>query len=39
MQLDPDVMTWFQAKGVEYRTLINSVLRQYMEKNSNQQAS
>lgn len=39
IQLDPDVMTWFQAKGVEYKTLINSVLRQYMENNSNQQAS
>lgn len=36
VQLDPDVMTWFQAKGVEYKRLINSVLRQYMEKNGNQ---
>lgn len=39
IQLDPDVMTWFQSKGVEYKTLINSVLRQYMENNSNQQTS
>jgi len=29
--LDPDVLAWFRAQGVEYKTLINTVLRRYME--------
>jgi uncharacterized protein (DUF4415 family) len=31
VQLDPDVMEWFQAQGEEYKNLINSVLRRYIE--------
>ncbi|MFM2304817.1 MAG: hypothetical protein RLZZ135_2229 [Cyanobacteriota bacterium] len=31
VQLDPDVNQWFQAQGEQYKTLINDVLRQYME--------
>lgn len=31
VQIEPDVLQWFQAQGAEYRTLINSVLRRYME--------
>ncbi len=31
VQLDPDVKQWFQAQGKQYKTLINNVLRQYME--------
>jgi uncharacterized protein (DUF4415 family) len=31
VQLDPDVKQWFQAQGEQYKTLINSVLRQYIE--------
>ena len=31
VQIDPDVLKWFQAQGGEYRALINSVLRRYIE--------
>ena len=31
VQLDPDVMAWFQAQSGEYKTLINSVLRGHIE--------
>jgi uncharacterized protein (DUF4415 family) len=31
IQLDPEVMAWFRSQGSEYRSLINSVLRRYME--------
>lgn len=31
VQLDPDVMRWFQAQGGEYRSRINSVLRRHIE--------
>lgn len=31
VQLDPDVKQWFQAQGKQYKALINSVLRQYIE--------
>ncbi|MEH1882778.1 MAG: BrnA antitoxin family protein [Nostoc sp.] len=34
IQIDPDVISWFQSQSVEYKTLINSVLRQHIE-NSN----
>ena len=27
VQLDPDIVTWFQSQGAEYKTLINTVLR------------
>jgi uncharacterized protein (DUF4415 family) len=37
VQLDPDVKQWFQAQGEQYKTLVNSVLRQYIENNKNQQ--
>lgn len=36
VQLDPDVKQWFQAQGEQYKTLINSVLRQYIESNKTQ---
>jgi uncharacterized protein (DUF4415 family) len=39
VQLDPDVKQWFQAQGEQYKTLINKVLRQYIEsKNTQHQA-
>ncbi len=38
IQLDPDVMVWFQSQGAEYKALINSVLRRYIESNSDRQA-
>jgi uncharacterized protein (DUF4415 family) len=31
VQIDPDVLEWFQAQGGEHRGLINSVLRRYIE--------
>ena len=31
VQIEPDVLNWFQAQGGEYRALINSVLRRYIE--------
>jgi uncharacterized protein (DUF4415 family) len=34
IQLDPDVMAWFQAQDTEYKTLINTVLRRYIESSS-----
>ena len=39
IQLDPDVMAWFQSQSTEYKTLINSVLHRYIENHSDQQAS
>lgn len=39
VQLEPDVMAWFQSQGVEYKTLINSVLRRYIENSGDQRAS
>jgi uncharacterized protein (DUF4415 family) len=39
IQLDPDVMAWFQSQGAEHKALINSVLRRYIENNSDRQAS
>lgn len=34
IQLDPDIIVWFRAQSGEYKTLINSVLRRYMENQS-----
>ncbi len=31
VELDPDVLAWFKAHGKEYQTLVNMVLRKYME--------
>lgn len=31
VQIDPDVLEWFQSQGEEHRTSINSVLRRYIE--------
>ena len=39
VQLDPDVKQWFQNQGDQYRTLINSVLRQYIENSKTQQSA
>lgn len=37
IQIDPDVMAWFQAQDREYKTLINTILRRYIEDNGDQQ--
>jgi uncharacterized protein (DUF4415 family) len=31
IQLDPDVLQWFQAQDGEYKSLINTVLRRHIE--------
>jgi uncharacterized protein (DUF4415 family) len=31
IQIDPDVLQWFQAQGSDYKSLINSVLRHHIE--------
>ncbi|MBD2230480.1 BrnA antitoxin family protein [Phormidium tenue] len=31
VQIEPDVLQWFQAQGEEYKDLINSILRRYVE--------
>ena len=36
VQLDPDIDQWFQGQGEQYKTLINNVLRQYIESNNTQ---
>jgi uncharacterized protein (DUF4415 family) len=36
IQLDPDIKQWFEAQGEQYKTLINSVLRQYIENTKTQ---
>lgn len=36
VQIDPDIMSWFQAQNAEYKTLINSVLRRYIESGDRQ---
>lgn len=37
IQIDPDVMAWFQAQDREYKTLINTVLRRYIENSGDKQ--
>lgn len=39
VQLDPDVKEWFEAQGEQYKTLINKVLRQYIESNKTQHSA
>jgi uncharacterized protein (DUF4415 family) len=39
VQLDPDVKQWFQNQGDQYKTLINRVLRQYIENNKTQHSA
>ena len=37
IQLDPDVMAWFQTQGAEYKTLIHIVLRRHIENSGDKQ--
>jgi uncharacterized protein (DUF4415 family) len=39
VQLDPDVKQWFESQGEQSKTLINSVLRQYIERNKTQHST
>lgn len=38
IQLDLEVVEWYQSQGTDYKNLIHSVLRRYMEDRRNQQA-
>jgi uncharacterized protein (DUF4415 family) len=38
VQIDPDVLKWFQSQGEEYKALINSVLRHHIESSIEQSA-
>ncbi|NJP12141.1 MAG: BrnA antitoxin family protein [Leptolyngbyaceae cyanobacterium RU_5_1] len=38
VRLDPDVMMWFQSQSAEYKALINTVLRRYIENNDDRHA-
>ncbi|MEH1981225.1 BrnA antitoxin family protein [Nostoc sp.] len=38
VQIEPDILEWFQAQSGEYKTLINSVLRRYIENSDEQSA-
>ena len=36
IQLDPDVNQWFQSQGEDHKTLINKVLRKYIDSTQTQ---
>lgn len=38
VQIEPDVLKWFQAQGGEYKALINGVLRRYIDNQDEQPA-
>ena len=38
VQIEPDLLKWFQAQGGEYKALINSILRHYIESQDEQSA-
>jgi uncharacterized protein (DUF4415 family) len=38
VQIDPDILKWFQSQGGEYRALINLALRHYIENDAEQSA-
>ncbi len=38
VQIDPDVLKWFQSQGEEYKALINAVLRHHIESSDEQPA-
>ncbi len=39
LQIDQDVLDWFQAQGQHYQALINTLLRAYMEAHRQTQQS
>jgi uncharacterized protein (DUF4415 family) len=39
VQVDPDILKWFQSQSEEYKVLINSVLRHHIENNDQHSAS
>lgn len=39
VQLDPDVMAWFEAQGGEYKATINSILRRYIQNDGDEKTA
>lgn len=39
IKLEPEMMEWYRSQQADYKALIRSVLRRYMEDSCNQQAS
>ena len=39
VQIEPDILQWFQSQSKDYKTLVNSALRRHIADHGNQQAS
>lgn len=39
VKIEPEVLKWFQAQGGEYKALINSILRHYIESREHDRSS
>ncbi len=39
VQIDPEVLKWFQAHGAEYQDLLNWILRRHIETNGKHSAT
>lgn len=39
VQLDADIMAWFEAQGGEYKATINSILRYYTQNNGDKKTT
>ncbi|MBW4603398.1 MAG: BrnA antitoxin family protein [Calothrix sp. FI2-JRJ7] len=39
VQLDPDVMAWFEAQGGEYKATINSILRRHIQNDADKKTA
>ncbi len=39
IHIDPDVIAWFKSQSLEYKTLINSVLRQHINNSDDKQST
>jgi len=39
IQIEPEILQWFQEHSKDYKTLVNSALRRYIEEYGSQQAS
>lgn len=36
VELEPDIIKWFQSQGADYKALINAVLQRHITENSSQ---
>jgi uncharacterized protein (DUF4415 family) len=39
VQLDPDVMAWFEKQAGEYKKTINSILRRHIQNNGDKKTA